>query len=258
MKSDIKKSLAESLETDIDLLPYMPYLLQDMWELGCSAELILEGVNSLALPSHSKVLDLGCGKGALSIQIAAQFGFEAVGIDAMEEFLRVAKEKSAKYKVDNLCQFVNQDMRDYVKVPHDFDVVILAAVGGVFGSWQETIANLRTQVKNGGFIFIDDGYLKDRISFNRRGYSHYCDHESSITALTIFGDILIEEIDTTALSIDLSNQYMKGIAKRGQELIEQNPQLVEKINWYIRNQLEECDIIENEITGALWVLKKSH
>jgi 2-polyprenyl-3-methyl-5-hydroxy-6-metoxy-1,4-benzoquinol methylase len=71
------------------MLPYIPYLLQDLWALGSSVEIILKVIKELELPKSAKVLDLGCGKGAVSIQIASRFGFHVTGIDAMEHFFRI-------------------------------------------------------------------------------------------------------------------------------------------------------------------------
>ena len=104
MNDDSQKSVADSLETEINLLPYMPYLLQDLWAMGCSADQILGLISNLNLPANSiNVLDLGCGKGALSVQIAAKFGFKVTGVDAMPEFLKTAEEKADDYKVTSLC-----------------------------------------------------------------------------------------------------------------------------------------------------------
>jgi 2-polyprenyl-3-methyl-5-hydroxy-6-metoxy-1,4-benzoquinol methylase len=256
MDPKTEKSLAESLETNTDVLPYIPFLLQDLWELGSSIDLILESINKLNLFSHSNVLDLGCGKGALSVPIAAQFGFDVVGIDAMKEFLQIARIKSSEFNVDNRCQFLNQEMRDYVLKPHSFAIVILASIGGIFGNWQNTIANLRTQVKDGGYMIIDDGYLKNKKSLDRNGYAHYCDHKSSIQALTSFGDILIEEKSTTEKSLDINNHYMDLIEIRGRELTSSNPELEEKIKGYIKNQHEECKVLEKELNGVVWVMQK--
>lgn len=256
MNSETKKSLAESLETDINLLPYMPWLLQDLWELGSSVELILESIKELDLAPHSHVLDLGCGKGAVSIKIAAQFGFDVVGIDAMEEFLQVARIKSEEWYVTDRCQFIKQDMRDYVKTPHNFDIVILASIGGIFGTWKDTIATLRTQVKSGGYIIIDDGYLKSKKSLRRKGYSHYCNYNNSVAALTQFGDVIFAEKDTSELSSSINNQYIKDIKIRGQEFIQKYPHLEKKLKEYIQNQYEECDVLEKEINGVLWVIQK--
>jgi len=129
MNDNSKKSIANSLETETKLLQYMPYLLQDLWGMGCSVDQILDLIANLNLPADSvKVLDLGCGKGALSVQIAAKFGFNVTGVDAMPEFLKVAEKKSVEYKVTSLCTFINEDILNYVTESHDFNIVILPGI----------------------------------------------------------------------------------------------------------------------------------
>lgn len=71
MSEQSNKSIANSLETNERLLSYLPFLLQDLWALGSSIEEIIKLVGDLKLLSgQTKVLDLGCGKEAVSIQIA--------------------------------------------------------------------------------------------------------------------------------------------------------------------------------------------
>jgi len=101
MGDDVIQSVADSLEADKKLLPYMSYLLQDLWALGSSVDQILDLLSTLSLSQDSaKVLDLGCGKGALSVQIASRFGFDTVGVDAMPEFLKDASKKASEYQVE--------------------------------------------------------------------------------------------------------------------------------------------------------------
>ena len=100
MSDNPQQSVADSLEVDKKLLPYMPYLLQDLWALGSAVDEILDLFSTLPLsPGAAKVLDLGCGKGAVSIQIASKFGFDVVGVDAMPEFLKDAHRKSSEYTI---------------------------------------------------------------------------------------------------------------------------------------------------------------
>ena len=256
MSEQTKQSLAESLETDTILLPHMPYLLQDLWALGSSIELIIKGIEKLDLPDTAKVLDLGCGKGAVSVQLASGFGFSAVGIDAMDEFLEDARNKAMEFNVEKNCQFINQDMREYTSRSHDFDIVILASIGGIFGSWEKTISVLRTQVKSGGYIFIDDGYAKNSETLDRKGYDHYQNHPATVRALASFGDVLVDEYDTSDVSLDINDEYTHLIELRGKELAQKHPGLEKKIIEYVRGQYEECEFLEKEVAGALWVVQK--
>ena len=250
-------SIADSFEVPENMLPHIPYLLQDLWALGSSVEYIVESIGALNLnPRQAAVLDLGCGKGAVSIKIASQFGMNVVGVDAMPAFLEDARKKAITYNVTPLCEFINQDILKYVSVNHSFDVVILASLGGVFGSFTDTVSILRNQVRSNGYMLIDDGYLRNIDVLRRNGYQHYKKHGSTVRELTAFKDLLIKEINTTDLSSKINNEYIQAIEKRGRELIAKYPELSRDILGYIHLQKEECDIIANHLEGALWLLQK--
>jgi ubiquinone/menaquinone biosynthesis C-methylase UbiE len=235
MSGRSEQSIANSLEVDKRLLPYMPFLLQDLWSLGSSIDYIIDVVGGLNLPSYqTKVLDLGCGKGAASIRIASEFGFQAVGIDVIPEFLEEARKKAVEYQVSHLCEFINRDIMEYVTVDHDFDMVILASLGGIFGSFKDTIAALRRQVRSDGYMLIDDGYLREAGFLKRKGYAHYRNHKDTIKELTAFNDSLIEEISTTGVSLKINDEYMKSIEKRGMELVAKHPELEVDIKLYVK------------------------
>lgn len=258
MNDDSEKSVADSLEVETKLLPYMSYLLQDLWAMGCSANQILDSIANLNLPAGSlKVLDLGCGKGALSVQIATKFGFNVTGIDAMSKFLKVAKEKSAEFKVVSLCTFINDDILNYAADRHDFNVVILASLGGIFGSNKQTIEKLRTQVSPGGFVIIDDGYLKNKNTSNRKGYHHCRNYEETVKELTSFNDDLLLEISTNESSNIINSEYLEVIEKRCNELITHQPQMKKDLKNYLDLQKEECEVLDKEIEGIIWVLQKT-
>ena len=258
MNDNTKQSVANSLEAKKRLLPYMSYLLQDLWALGSSVDQILDLFSTLPLSSDTvKVLDLGCGKGAVSVQIASKFRFDVTGVDAMPEFLKDANKKSSEYQVSGLCTFIEQDILTYVIDEHNFDIVILASLGGIFGSNKKTIKNLRTQVRSGGYMIIDDGYLKKKAFLSRKGYSHYRNYEKTVKELTMFKDRLLTEVPTTEMNIEITDEYLKVIENRSIELIDQYPELEKDLNNYLDLQREECDILNNEITGMIWVLEKA-
>jgi len=258
MNDNPQQSVANSLEVEKKLLPYMSYLLQDLWALGSSVDQILDLLSTLPLSSDTvKVLDLGCGKGAVSVQIASKFGFDVVGVDAMPEFLKNAHKKSSEYQVSDLCTFIEQDILTYVIDKHNFDIVILASLGGIFGSNTNTIKKLRTQVRPGGYIVIDDGYLSKRKFLNRKGYMHFRNYKKTVEELTMFNDRLLTEIPTTEVSIKINDEYLKVIENRSIELIDQYSKLEKDLNNYLDLQREECDILNSELEGMIWILKKA-
>ncbi len=63
MISDLDESVAQAMETDVQLLPLLPELLTDLWELGASAAQIVSALKSVGVEPESKVLDLACWEG---------------------------------------------------------------------------------------------------------------------------------------------------------------------------------------------------
>ena len=120
-----------------------------------------------------------------------------------------------------------------------------------------SIKKLRTQVKPGGYLVIDDGYLKKRESLSRKGYQHYRNYEKTVEELTMFNDRLLTEIPTTVVSIKINDEFLKVIENTSIELIDQYPELEEDLNGYLDAQREECDILNSELEGLIWVLKKA-
>lgn len=68
--SNVEEKLVKSLTAEYaELIPYLPYLLQDLWELGTSPKAIIDMIQKhIKVSEKTKVLDLACGKGAASIQ----------------------------------------------------------------------------------------------------------------------------------------------------------------------------------------------
>jgi mutator protein MutT len=258
MKKETEKSVSDSLETTLDFLPYLPDLLIDLWALGSSPQLVVDLIRPLELPpQRTRVLDLGCGKGAVMITLAKTFGFHATGIDACQPFLEIAKEKASEFNVSDLCEFQLADIRDIIKKSGNYDIVIYASLGNILGSFKECVSNLRNTVRPGGYIIIDDGYLKGSKRVNRAGYEHYVPHHETIKQLTYYGDILIKELSTEQETREINNEYLQLIKKRAKALVEKDPHIEKSVMTYIQNQEIECEMIDKYINGAIWLLKRN-
>jgi cyclopropane fatty-acyl-phospholipid synthase-like methyltransferase len=253
-----ESELADAFESKPELMPYMPELLADLWDLGSSPETILNLIKPLNLsPKTTKVLDLGCGKGAVSITLANKLGFKIFSVDVFKPFLEDAEFKAKEYGVSELCSFEYDDIREAVNKYMDFDIVVYASIGSVLGNYKECIGKLRETVISGGYILIDDGFLKAADPIIRKGYEHYKPHGETIKELTSYGDSIIEEvIFPEEYMIQMNSRYTKPITQRANKLEKDHPELKDLLNWYLKNQEEECDILEKEVTSAIWLIKK--
>ena len=250
--SNVEEKLAKSLTAEsIELIPYLPYLLQDLWELGSSPKDIINMIQKhIQVSEKTKVLDLACGKGAVSVQLAEALGCMVKGIDIIPEFIDFAKKKAKEYGVENLCEFKVGDINEAVKIEKDYDIVILGAVGDVLGNPEETIQKLKGTVKNYGYIFIDDAYGNDNSD------EKYPTKEKWLSLFQNVGVKLLDERFNEDDELEsLNDEQQSFIVKRANELKKRHPEKAYLFESYIKSQQAECDELENEISGVTMLLQ---
>jgi SAM-dependent methyltransferase len=121
MKQVERKSLEQSVVTAMDgtdpeIFPHLPYILQDVWEIGASPEVMVRLARRHAPADRELVvLDLGCGKGAVSVALARMLPCRCLGIDAVDAFVEEAREKSLAFGVAGRCTFETGDIREWVR-----------------------------------------------------------------------------------------------------------------------------------------------
>lgn len=251
----LKEGIAKSLDAKtIELIDYLPYLLQDLWEMGTNPNSVLELIkkHNIFESINAKVVDLGCGKGAVSIAIAKEFGIKVYGIDAMESFIEEAKDYANKFDVSDLCNFEVNDIKEVVQNEREYDLAILGAVGQVFGDYKKTLSSLSRCIKNGGYLIIDDGYIDDDSDYSDE---NYLKHEKLLEIIEESGFLLVEE--KIEKNIEATNKmYYELIKKRADELIKKYPYKALIFKDYVDSQEKENYTLENNVMCAVFVLKK--
>lgn len=240
--------------SDKDLFPYLPYILQDIWEIGTDPKAIIKLIsNHFTKYDNLKVLDLGCGKGAVSVQVASELGCYCYGIDAIPEFIAEAKTKSKLYQVGPICKFDIGDIRIRINDLPKYDIIILGAIGPVFGNYLETLTTLSKCLKKSGIIIIDDGYIEDNSKYNP---PLIFKKQEILEQIDRAGMQLIEESVFQSDRIKDSNNYLfENLKKRCNELIEQQPNKKQLFLDYIKKQEDENDVLENKIVCSILVIK---
>jgi len=159
-KDEVEEKLAKSLTAQTpELIPYLPYLLMDIWDLGSSPEdmrtLIEEHLPS---PHKLHIIDMGCAKGAAPVHLARAFGCHVKGIDIIPEFIEAAVKHAEANGVGDLCEFVVGDINEAVLIERNYDIAILDAIMDVLGTPAETIRMIRHVIKESGYLLINDAY----------------------------------------------------------------------------------------------------
>lgn len=253
---DLKTSIVESLDgtSNPELFPHLDYLLQDITEIGTDPRLVEKLIRTHIQTEPLKVLDLGCGKGAVSIHLAKELGCEVTGIDGMEAFIQIAREMATAHHVSHLCNFFQGDIREAVRELKGFDVVILGAIGPVFGFMRETLKAVSPTLKKCGFVIIDDGFKDDG---TMPDYNKALDKSNFYAQITESGFSILDEIIIPAEGLASSNQKIQQcIVSRAKELALKHPDKAHLFKEYVQAQEDEIDVMENRLTVGIWLLKK--
>jgi SAM-dependent methyltransferase len=256
MTADVHESIARAMETDVRLLPILPDLLVDLWELGPSSEQVVSVFQSLGVEPESLVLDLGCGKGPVAVTLAERLGLRVEGIDAFPPFLRSARTLARERGVGSRCRFRQGDIRKLLGQEGQYDAVLLLSVGPVSGDYEQTIAGLRTLVRRGGYIVIEDGYLADGIA-QPPGADGYAGRSETLRSLTACGDQLIRQVVSSAGETRSLNERNTDLIRRRAHLVKaRHRDLTELIDEYVARQERETRLLGTYVVCAIWVLRR--
>ncbi|MBC8204271.1 class I SAM-dependent methyltransferase [bacterium] len=258
MERELEIEIAQSLEITPELLPYVNELTADLWALGSNPELYVEILKPLGLPPDTtKALDLGCGKGAAAVTLAKELGYRVIGLDWCGKFIEEAQRKAQEYSVSNLCSFIQTDIRSAVNDYTGFDIAVFSSVGDALGNLEQAVMQIRRAVKPGGYMLIDDSFLKEPVDIDRWGYEYCASYEETIRRLTAQGDTIVKEIIFTDDDMKAMNEEYTGyLTKRAERLADKHPELTGALKWYLDNQMVECGILEKYLFGAVWLLKR--
>lgn len=252
----LEESVAAAMDAQQDtaILPFLPYIFQDWWELGTPSGAVLEIIQKqYASYSNLQVLDLGCGKGAVSVKLAKALSCKCYGIDAIPEFIVAAKEKAKEYGVDTLCRFEVGDVRKKIEALGTFDVFIFGATGPIFNDYYTALTALSKHLTDESIVVIEEAYIDDMSTFQ---------HPPLVTRkelLKQFGQAGMELIDETMgqhSDFADSAEDMENITKRCNELKIRYPEKTSLFENYVQNQASEYDVLENKVGGSIMVLRK--
>ncbi|MRR23225.1 methyltransferase domain-containing protein [bacterium] len=254
------KSLEESVTESLDgsgtgILKFLPYLLRDIREIGSDPDTMAGLIREHIRKDNPRVLDLGCGKGAVSVRVAQEKGCIVKGIDALPDFIKEAEEWARQCNVVDRCSFEVGDIRIRINEMRGFDVIILGAIGPVFGDLEVSLNSVRSALNFPGYILLDDGYIEDDLDtdYNRALRKSEFFRQIDAAGFTV----VHEEIFRREGLSETDAKILDSIALRAAELTAKYPEHSDLFQGYVENQVFENRILETVITTGTWLLMTS-
>lgn len=251
------REIAAYFHIDVEIAPFIPELLAEFDALGSFPETIVALLRDADLAEGTRVVDLGCGFGAVSRAIASELGFEVTGVDMLDAFVTEARRRAMAEGVGHLCRFHCADIRDFLDEPDRYDVALLVSVGDALGSMDQTVGRLREDVRPGGYMIVDDAYAVDDTPKSFPGYEYVEDRERVIARLTAHGDTLVREIPVTREETQRQDrEYTKRIARRVRRLSREHPEHRDAFERYLAREKRESALLEDHMACATWMLRR--
>lgn len=253
---EIPTGLMSSLDiTDAEILPFLPYLFKDLWELGSAPGYKYELLKKNMLTSNKpRILDLGCGKGAELIQLRLKFEFEGLGVDIIPEFIEDAKFRCSLNNCKDLTFRVDNYKENLLNFK-DFKIVIFSYDSDILGSITESLNSLKDIFPPAkGYILFDNANRKsDKLNeLNKRYPSFKETKQFFLEANFQIVGYIFWDMNRLKRDNDFNNNC---IATRAKELMDKNPDKMHFLQDFVEKQFDESRLLENELTCVTWLLK---
>ena len=261
MERKARELVAEAFGAAPELLPLLPAIFEDLLALGGWPDKVATVLRESAqLPREAAVVDLGCGKGAVSLILAAELGYRVTGLDLFKPFLEDAASGARAAGVDHLCSFEVADIRDRAEDGDVFDVAVFAAVGAsLYGDYSDCVAGIRRWTRPNGYMVISDGFLRHPIPHSAKfhGYEYYRPHDETLRQLTAHGDVMVCQILISSEEFAEQNlRDLECIRRQVQNLSQTHSQHREPLKQFLASQEAEYTFLNEHTTEAIWLLRR--
>ncbi len=256
MEKLTEQRLLSSLDADTpELLEFLPYLLQDLRELGSFPEAAARAASRLERPWSLSVLEPACGKGAVGIRLAKELGCRVRGCDIVSDFVRRAGELAAESGTEHLCSFETGDAREMLKGSEKYDLVVFAAGGDILGGPEETLEKLKKATALDGHILLEDGYADSELSSKRPDCPIWEQWNSAFERQGLTA-IACEKVSPAKFerAAELNTQF---IERRAAELSERITEKAELFAGYVEGQKRAAKELTQGYTAAVWLLERN-
>jgi ubiquinone/menaquinone biosynthesis C-methylase UbiE len=115
----------------------------------------------LELKHDSRVIDIGCGKGEMLIQLAGKYHIKGVGVDKSLYCIREAAESKRKRMPRADLKFLEMDGSQYkVENEESSDLAMCIGATWIYGGYRNTIKSLAGMTKPFGFVMVGEPFWR--------------------------------------------------------------------------------------------------
>ena len=247
-------SIPHSLNAPDRALPILAAFFEPLTALGCAPRRVVRWLREAGVSRRQVLLDLGCGKGAVSVAAARGIGCRVVGVDAFEPFLEAAREGARRGGVEGLCEFRRGDVKRVgACVKGRFDAVVLLNVLPI----DHALPLARRWTKAGGVYVIDDAV---RVAES----DAYADAPTLEEAAALIerraggGGDRIERVhvETRAEILRRERTLYRRLERHARELIKAMPRRAGVIRECLAWQREAMGELAGPIRPACWLVRR--
>ena len=121
----VVREVAASLGAPVELVEVFSELFEPLESLGSRPAEVARLLGAAGIGRGSRVLDLGCGKGSVAVELASRLGCRVVGVDGFEPFVKSARGAAKEAGVSGLCRFRVGDVGAYEMGRGRFDGAVM-------------------------------------------------------------------------------------------------------------------------------------
>ena len=122
---------------------------------------VLEGVTAgLGLSAGDRVIDVGCGKALLLVDLARRFGVTGVGVDINAAFLAEGRALAERHGVATSVTLVQLEASRLELGAATFALALCIGSTHALGGYPATLRALARLVRSGGQVLAGQGYWK--------------------------------------------------------------------------------------------------
>lgn len=246
----LRRQVARSVDAPPALLPWLHVLFTDLRALGCHPRRTVRLMRESGLKRGARVVDLGCGLGAVGLELAASMACRVHGIDGCAAFLDTARHRAARRKLDTLCVFEHADLASAVPPRRGLDAAVLLGVMGV----EHGVPLARSWTRRGGMYVIDDAVQRG----NRPAGNHWPSLDDLSDLISSTGDTIVRTwLPTPSESRAQNASLYRRLASRADKLGRSQPRLRGMLRDFLSRQREANELLDRELRSAVWIVLKT-